>query len=136
MLDRKEIAQVLTEIGTMLELLGESPFKSRAYYNGARIIELLTEDIEELVRQDRLKEVRGIGKALDEKIKELVNTGRLEYYDRIREKVPPGLFDLLKVPGLGPKKVRTLYEKLGITTLGELEYKGEILTDLIYHKRV
>ncbi len=121
-MDRKEIAQILTEIGTMLELLGESPFKSRAYYNGARIIELLTEDIEELVRQDRLKEVRGIGKALDEKIKELVNTGRLEYYDRIREKVPPGLFDLLKVPGLGPKKVRTLYEKLGITTLGELEY--------------
>ncbi|NLX86646.1 MAG: histidinol-phosphatase, partial [Clostridiales bacterium] len=76
-MDRKEIAQILTEIGTMLELLGESPFKSRAYYNGARTVELLTEDIEELVRQDRLKEVRGIGKALDEKIKELVNTGRL-----------------------------------------------------------
>lgn len=121
-MDRKEIAQVLTEIGTMLELLGESPFKSRAYFNGARAVELLTEDIEELVRKDKLKEVRGIGKALDEKIKELVNTGRLEYYDRIKEKIPPGLFDLLKVPGLGPKKVRTLHEKLGITTLGELEY--------------
>jgi DNA polymerase (family 10) len=120
--DRKEIAQILTDIGTTLELLGESPFKSRAYYNGARAVELLTEDIEELVREDKLKEVKGIGKALDEKIKELVNTGRLEYYDRIKEKVPPGLFDLLKVPGLGPKKVRALYEKLGITTLGELEY--------------
>ncbi|NLO26054.1 MAG: DNA polymerase/3'-5' exonuclease PolX [Clostridiales bacterium] len=121
-MDRKEIAQILTEIGTMLELLGESPFKSRAYYNGARSVELLTEDIEELVRQDKLKEVKGIGKALDEKIKELVNTGHLEYYKRIKEKIPPGLFDLLKVPGLGPKKVRALYEELGITTLGELEY--------------
>jgi len=120
--DRKEIAQILTEIGTMLELLGESPYKSRAYYNGARTVELLTEDIEELVRQDRLKEVKGIGKTLDEKIKELINTGRLEYYERIREKVPSGLFDLLKIPGLGPKKVRALHQNLGITTLGELEY--------------
>ena len=100
-MDRKEIAQILTEIGTMLELLGESPFKSRAYYNGARSVELLTEDIEELVRQDKLKEVKGIGKALDEKIKELVNTGHLEYYKRIKEKIPPGLFDILKVPGVG-----------------------------------
>jgi len=120
--DKKEIAQILTEIGTMLELLGESPFKSRAYYNGARTIELLTEDIEKLAQQDKLKDIKGIGKALDEKIKELVNTGRLEYYEGIKDKIPPGLFELLKIPGLGPKKVRVLYEELGITTLGELEY--------------
>lgn len=121
-MDKKEIAQVLSEIGTMLELLGESPFKSRAYYNGARTVELLTEDIKRLVQEDRLKDVKGIGKALDEKIKELVNTGRLEYYDRIKERVPEGLLELLRIPGLGPKKVRVLHRELGIATLGELEY--------------
>ncbi|MBA1335475.1 MAG: DNA polymerase X family [Firmicutes bacterium] len=121
-MDRKEISRILNEIGVMLELIGESPFKSRAYYNGARTVELLKEDIGDLVAGDRLKDIKGIGKALDEKISELVKTGRLRYYDNLKNQIPEGLFEILKVPGLGPKKVRTLYEKLSITTLGELEY--------------
>lgn len=121
-MDRKGISQILNDIGIMLELIGESPFKSRAYYKGARTIELMQEDIVKLVQEDRLKEIRGIGKALDEKIKELVNAGHLKYYDDLKARIPEGLFELLKIPGLGPKKVRTLYEKLNITTLGELEY--------------
>lgn len=120
--DRKEISRILNEIGVMLELKGESPFKSRAYYNAARAVEMLQEDMRKLVQEDRLKEVRGIGKALDQKIKELVNTGRLKYYDQLKSQIPPGLFELLKIPGLGPRKVRMLYERLNITTLGELEY--------------
>lgn len=121
-MNRKEIARILKEIGTMLELLGDSPFRARAYYNGARIIETLTEDIDRLVKEDRLKEIKGIGKTLNANVKELVNTGGLKDYDEIKGQIPAGLFDILKVPGLGPKKVRTIFEKLDIKTLGELEY--------------
>ncbi len=121
-MDRKEVSRILNEIGVMLELMGESPFKSRAYYNGSRTIELLQEDIKKLVEKDRLKEIKGIGKALNQKITELVTTGHLKYYEDLKGEIPPGLFEMLRIPGLGPKKVRVLYDRLGITTLGELEY--------------
>lgn len=121
-MERKEISRILNEIGVMLELMGESPFKSRAYYNGARTVELLQEDIKKLVDEDRLKDVKGIGKALNQKITELVTTGHLKYYDELKKEIPPGLFEMLKISGLGPKKARVLYDKLNITTLGELEY--------------
>ncbi len=121
-MNRKGIARILREMGTMLELIGDSPFRARAYHNGARAIETLTEDIERLVTEDRLKDIKGIGKTLNGNIKEMVNTGGLKDYDELKEQVPAGLFDILKVPGLGPKKVRIIYEKLGIKNLGELEY--------------
>ncbi|MFU8794735.1 MAG: DNA polymerase/3'-5' exonuclease PolX [Dethiobacteria bacterium] len=117
------VAKILGDIGVLLELKGESPFKSRAYYSAARIIEMIGEDeLEKLVREDKLKEVKGIGAALDEKLKELVLTGRLPYYEELKASVPEGLFEILKVPGLGPRKVSALYETLEITTLAELEY--------------
>ncbi|SFP94757.1 DNA polymerase (family 10) [Caldicoprobacter faecalis] len=112
----------MNEIGLLLELKGENPFKSRAYYNAARIIEVLDEDLETLVSEGRLKDVKGIGEALNKKLTELVTTGRLKYYEELKESVPPGLVEMLKIPGLGPKKIKTLYDKLGITTIGELEY--------------
>ena len=83
MVDNKQVAAILEEIGLLLELQGESPFKSRAYYNGARTIEFLTEDLTKLVEEDKLKELPGIGKALTEKIAELVLTGRLPYYEEL-----------------------------------------------------
>lgn len=121
-MDKKDIAAILNEIGMMLEIKGESFFKSRAYYEAARAILLMEEDIETLVKEDRLKEFKGFGKALSQKIGELVTTGRLEYYEKLKESVPQGLLDMLKIPGLGPNKVRALYENLGITSIGELEY--------------
>ncbi len=117
------VAKILEDIGVLLELKGENPFKSRAYYSAARIIEMIGEDeLEKLVREDKLKEVKGIGTALNEKLKELVLTGNLSYYDQLKANVPEGLFEILKVPGLGPRKVSALYDTLGITTLAELEY--------------
>ncbi|NLC76335.1 MAG: DNA polymerase/3'-5' exonuclease PolX [Clostridia bacterium] len=121
-MDKKQVAAVLNEIGLLLELKGESPFKSRAYYNGARTIELMTEDLVTLVEEDRLRELPGIGSALSEKIAELVRTGSIAYLDELRSAVPEGVLALLRVPGLGPKKARVLYQELGIESLGELEY--------------
>lgn len=121
-MNRHDIIDVLNNIGMLLELKGESFFKSKAYYEAARTLELLEEDIETLVNENRLKELKGFGEALTQKITELVTTGRLEYYERLKESIPSGLLDMLKIQGLGPKKVKTIYEQLGITTIGELKY--------------
>lgn len=121
-MDKKEVSKILEEIGILLEIQGENPFKTRAYFNGAKVVEQLEEDIGVLVEEDRLHGIKGIGKALQEKITELVNTGKLKYYDDLRAKTPEGIFEILKIPGLGPKKVKALYDELDITTVGELEY--------------
>lgn len=122
-MDKREIVQLLEEIGTLLKLQGESPFKSRAYYAGARVIAGLdTASLDELVRSGKLQTVKGIGRALAEKISELVTTGRLAYYEALRQQVPAGLLEMLAIPGMGPKKVKTVHDRLGLTTVGELEY--------------
>lgn len=121
-MDKKTIINILNEIGVLLELKGENPFKSRAYYNAARTIEVLDEDIETLVKEDKLKNVKGIGDALNKKLIELIKTGKLEYYENLKGSIPKGLIDMLKIPGLGPKKINVLYNKLDIKTVGELEY--------------
>lgn len=121
-MDKHDIARILNDIGMLLEIKGESFFKSKAYYDAARKIELLEEDLESLVKEDRLKDIKGFGKALTQKIAELVTTGRLGYYEDLKDSIPPGLIEMTKIQGLGPKKVRTIYERLGITTIGELKY--------------
>lgn len=121
-MNRKELVAILEEIGTLLELKGENPFKCRAYFNAARNLEAEKAEPGELIASGRLAEIKGIGEALQEKITELVTTGRLAYYEELRSLFPESLFDLLKVPGMGPKKVKAVYEKLGVTSLGELEY--------------
>lgn len=122
-MEKHGVAGLLEEIGILLELKGENPFKSRAYYNAARTVELMgEEELEKLVREDKLKDIKGIGAALNDKLKELVLSGRLPYYDELKASVPEGLLEMLKVPGLGPRKVRVLYDLLEITTLAELEY--------------
>lgn len=112
---------MLTEIGTLLELKGENPFKIRAYQAGARVIESLGEtEIAERVTAGTLEEVKGIGEALAQKITELHTTGRLEYFDKLSASVPAGLVEILRIPGIGAKKARALQEKLGIDTVVKL----------------
>ena len=123
MMETNKAAKVMEEIGIMLEMKGENPFKSRAYYSAARVIDVMgDEELKRLMREDKLKEVKGIGTALNEKLKELVLTGTLVYYQELKASIPEGLFEILKVPGLGPRKVSVLYETLDITTIAELEY--------------
>ncbi|HYE30384.1 MAG TPA: DNA polymerase/3'-5' exonuclease PolX [Methylomirabilota bacterium] len=120
-MDKERVAEILLEIGVLLELKGENPFKTRAYSNAARALETLNESLETLVQEGRLGEVKGIGSALQEKITELVTSGRLDYYEKLKASFPCTLLSLLQLPGLGPKKVKALYEKLGITSIEALE---------------
>ncbi len=120
-MDKTEVAAVLEEIALLLELKGENAFKSRAYKTAARTLETLPEDLGRLVAEDRLGTVPGIGDALRQKITELVTTGKLAYHEKLRAEFPPGLFDLLDLPGLGPKKVKALYEQLHISDIAGLE---------------
>ena len=96
----------LAEIGTLLELQGESSFRCQAYHNGARAIESLESDLATLVAEGRLGEIRGIGDTLKEKITTLVKTGRLPFLEELRSKTPAGLLQMVRIPGLGPKKVK------------------------------
>ena len=120
-MDKDRVAEILIEIGTLLELKGENPFKTRAYENAARSLESLTEPLQQLVAENRLAEIEGIGEGIQKKITELVTTGKLAYYDGLKASIPPGLVELLQIPGLGPKKVKALNEKLGIETIDQLE---------------
>lgn len=118
---KNEIADVLTEIGTLLELKGENPFKTRAYQSGARLIESMEQEaFERLLRDDNLKSVKGIGDALAQKIGELHATGRLEFFEKLKASIEPGLVEMLDVPGLGPKKIKAIHDQLGIATIADL----------------
>ena len=117
---KDQVASALREIGTILELQGENPFKCRAYLNGARTLETSATDLTELVRTNRLGELPGIGDALREKITTLITTGKLPYLEELRSSIPAGLLPLLDLPGLGPKKLRALRDKLKIESLEAL----------------
>src|SRR5271169_4513672 len=120
-MDKNKVAEILVEIGTLLELKGENPFKTRAYANGARTIEGLGEPLEKLVAEKRLGEIKGIGEALEQKITELVETGKLKYYEDLKASIPPGFIEMLEIPGLGPKKIQALNKKLGVDSIEKLE---------------
>jgi DNA polymerase (family 10) len=120
-MNKDQIAEVLVNIGTLLELKGENPFKSRAYQNAARALEGLAEPVEKLVAEERLGEVKGIGDGIQKKIVELVKTGKLAYYEDLKASTPPGLVLMLEIPGVGPKKIKVIHDELKIETIEELE---------------
>ncbi len=115
-----EIAEILREIGVLLELKGANPFKVRAYQSGSRALENLEEDLATLIAEKRLDRVSGIGRALAEKVETLYVSGKLPFYDELKSSLSPGLIEMLEIPGLGPKKIKAIHGKLGITTIPEL----------------
>lgn len=120
-MNKAGIAAVLTDIATLLELKGENPFKVRAYVTGARVIEAMgEEEIAERIAAETLGEVKGLGEALVQKITELHRTGKLEFHDKLKASLPPGLVELLEIPGVGPKKIRALHEQLGVDSIAKL----------------
>jgi DNA polymerase (family 10) len=121
-MNRAQVSRALEEIALLLELNGENPFKARAHQNAARAVLSLPESLEEVVATGRLEEVKGIGKSLGKTISTLVRTGSLPYLEELRSRVPPGLVEMVKVPGLGPRRARFLYETLGADSLAALEY--------------
>src|SRR5882762_6164894 len=120
-MNKDQIAEILIEIGVLLELKGENPFKSRAYTNAARALEGLSEPLDKVIRENRLNEIKGIGDAIQKKVIELVSTGRLPYHEELKSSVPAGLVAMLQIPGLGPKKVKALYDQLQISSVEQLE---------------
>ena len=120
-MDKHDLARIFNEIGLLLELKGENPFKIRAYYNAARTIENLSGDFSELIKAGRVSELPGFGAAMVKKVEEWSSTGSIEYYENLKNTTPPGLFELLRVPGLGAKKINAIYRLLGITSLEMLE---------------
>ena len=120
-MDKNEVSAVLDEIGTLLELQGENSFRCNAYHAAARAIENLGEDLGEIVKSGRLRDIPGIGQTLQDKITTLVTTNSLPFYTDLKEKTPPGLLQILRLPGVGPKKVKTLFDQLGISDLQQLK---------------
>jgi DNA polymerase (family X) len=118
---KEAVVELLESIALMLELKGENPFKVRAYTNAARAIETFAGDLGQLAAGDRLGEIGGIGEAIAEKLRIFITTGKLEYADQIRAEFPPGLFDLFELQGLGAKKIKALWDKLGVDSIPALE---------------
>ncbi len=120
-MDKKAIVAILDEMGTLHELLGSNPFKARAFHNASRALEGVTEDLRELVESGGIREVQGIGESISKIIADLVLTGKSKEHEELKQAFPPGVPEMLRIPGLGPKKVKVLYEQLKITTIDELE---------------
>lgn len=117
----KEVAEILRRIADMLEIKGEIVYKALAYRRAADNIEYLGRDVEDVWREGRLTEIPGVGKSLAEKLDELFRTGKMSYYEELKEEIPPGVVSLLQVPEVGPKTAKLVWEKLGITSIPELE---------------
>src|SRR5205823_10488080 len=97
-----KLARIFSDIAAMVELKGESPFKTRAYRTAASTFANLHEDVRQVWREGRVDELPGIGKAITEKVDELMRTGRLRFYDRLLEEIPPSLIAITEIPHLGP----------------------------------
>lgn len=120
-MNKDQIAAIFENIARLLELKGENPFKIRAYTHAVRALETLSEPVETLVAEERVSSVDGIGKAISEKITELVQTGRLAYYDKLRDEFPPDILTLFDIQGLGGKKIKALWDSLRIDSVTKLE---------------
>ena len=115
------MARTLDEIARYIELSDPKPFRARAFEKAARAVENIDDDLEPLVESGAIYDVDGIGKATGQIVEELVRTGESRYLDELRAQYPPGIFDLLRVPRLGLKKIGILFSELGIASLDELE---------------
>ena len=120
--DKKTIVATLEEIAVLLELSGANPFKSRAFENGARALQSYEGDLGEGLKSGEIAAIKGIGKSLLAEIEALWKTGKSPAHEELKQQVPAGLVEMIRIPGLGPKRARELHEKLGIASVGELEY--------------
>ncbi len=125
LLTNDELARIFHEIGDMLEVKGELVFKTVAYHRAADAIGHSPQEVARAYRAGHPPRIPGVGQAISDKIDELARTGRLGFYERLRQEVPPSLVRLLEVPGVGPKTVKILYETLGIESLEELRRAAE-----------
>lgn len=119
-ISKDQIADIFESIAQLLELKGENPFKTRAYTNAARALETFAGRLDDFADPATFPVIPGVGKAIAEKIQELVTTGSLRYYEELKKEFPATLFELFDLQGLGPKKIKALWEQLGVTSIGQL----------------
>lgn len=117
----EDVAQLLSDIGELLALRGENPFRVRAYEEAARSIDAMSDDVEAVWRSGRLDDIPHIGPALAGKIDEYLRTGRSSYYDGLRRQSPTAPIELLKVPSIGPARAKLIHDRLGISRIEQLE---------------
>jgi DNA polymerase (family 10) len=120
-MDNRQVADILYDIADLLEIKGETIYKSVAYRRAADNILNLGRDINDVWRDGKLREIPGVGEALAKKLDELLRTGRLEYHERLKEEIPPGVVDMLAIPDVGPKTAKLLYESLGLTSVADVK---------------
>jgi len=120
-MDNRELADTFILIANLSEIKGEIIYKTLAYRKAAESLTSLGRDVNEVWKEGKLQDIPGVGKAISEKIDELLRTGRLEFLEKLKGEVPASLADWLQIPGLGPKKVALIWKELGITTMPELE---------------
>jgi DNA polymerase (family 10) len=120
-MNNSDIIEILENIAELLEIKGENVYKARSYQNVARSIKFLSDEVETLAAQDRLKEIPGVGEAIAKKLNELVSTGRLEYYEKLKSEFPPDINSLLEIRGIGPRTAALLIKELHVQNAQELE---------------
>ena len=117
----KDTADILDRFGDVLEFLDESRFKINAYRRASRAITEMADDIEVMWKEKRLGDIPGVGKALQEKISQYLQTGRISQLDELLKQTPKDIFDLLSIPYYGPKTAALAYKQLGVETLDDLQ---------------
>ncbi|HKG57597.1 MAG TPA: helix-hairpin-helix domain-containing protein, partial [Candidatus Limnocylindrales bacterium] len=120
-----DLARIFHEIGDILEVKGELVFKTVAYHRAADAIGRAPFDVAEAYRSGNAPKIPGVGQAISDKITELAQTGRMSFHEKLRAEVPASLVELLRIPGLGPRTVRLIYEQLGIETIEDLRQAAE-----------
>ncbi len=121
-MDKNQIAAIFEEVAVLLALKEDSnPFEARAYENAARAVNALEGDIEQLARAGKLKGTPGLGSTIIKRVEELVNTGQMAFYEELRESTPPVKLEMLRIQGMGPKKINAIYDKLHVNSVAELE---------------
>jgi DNA polymerase (family 10) len=115
------IAAVFTDIARLLAIKGENTFKIRAYETGAEILYEIGDELGAVISEGRLQSLEGIGEALAEKIETLYADGQVDLYERLKSEVPPGLLEMLRIPGLGASRIRRLHAELGVESVDQLE---------------
>jgi len=121
-MDKSDIIRILEEFAVLLELKDANPFRVRAFANGARAIEATTEDLKQLAAEDKLTKIPGIGKGISGLIKDLYKNGFSKDHDELKKSFPDGFLEVLRIPGVGPKRAKALYQKLEVKSIAELQY--------------
>ncbi|MBL9180482.1 MAG: DNA polymerase/3'-5' exonuclease PolX [Verrucomicrobiaceae bacterium] len=118
---REDATTIFERIATLLEMQGDNPFKVRAYRTGAEVVESFSGDIMKLAADNQLSDIKGLGEALRDKLREMATTGRLEFYEKLKAEFPDTIFELFDVQGLGSKKIAALHAALGVASIADLK---------------